>query len=165
MDRIAEPRLAAHVFASRFAAKGDKKKAQRRHKCGTSALSGPATLPRMEKELRFFPTGEPGLWGHEVYDDIEIEDGKRIICGVQFTKKPAPESDTRTADPELWEILREDLKDLPMSESVEGEWPEAQEGPVSRLGSRTRDALRSLHYVRVAHEDGPEHWRRALDLL
>ena len=110
-------------------------------------------------KLRFFPGGGAGLWGHEVYDVIEIEDGEPIICGVQFMKEPDLPDPKLTADPKLWEILCEDTKTLALMLS-------GKEGRVSRSpASRRAEALRSLHYERVKTDDGTEHWRRTLDRL
>ncbi len=99
--------------------------------------------------MHFYTVNEPGLWGYERYVNVEIGKGQ-IICGVVPTKEAAAGSDFETVMRQLAETLREDMK------------KRAESAPAA---SRRADVLRSLGYVRVPSEHGPEHRRRTLDRL
>ncbi len=93
---------------------------------------------------------EPGLWIHERCIEIDVEGAESILCSVAVTTIAAAVSDFKTVMRQLEETLREDME------------KRAESAPAA---SRRADVLRSLGYVRVPSEHGPEHWRRTLNRL
>ncbi len=112
---------------------------------------------------------EPDLWEYERCIEVETEDADAILCSVVPTKEAASGLGFQVVMSKLAETLREDMEKRAESESPHGHIEVALDAPedwASRpLVYRRAVALRSLHYVLVPREHGPEHWRRTLDRL
>ncbi len=137
-------------------------------RCSREGSSFLTLLPHMDTGPFFRIVNEPGLWMHERCVEVEMEDAEPILCSVVATNLAAAASDFKTVMRQLEETLREDMEKRAESESrkVTSKWLNAPEDWASRpLASRRAEALKDLHYVRVPHEHGPEHWRRTLDRL